>query len=134
MACKCRLNSNFGDFSVPNFTNQNDIWSLTKHRAEDRGKSKPDALPDLALVDAFEVVFHGVFGRNDLFVRAVEFIERGVERGGFSGSRGSSDQKDAVGSTDHPVEDFEVVRFKPEIGQADLNGVRTQNTKTIDSP
>ena len=41
-------------------------------------------MPDFNLIDARQVVFDRIFGRDDLAVGPVELIERGVERSGFA--------------------------------------------------
>ena len=59
---------------------------------------------DLNLIDAGKVVLDRIFRRDDLGVRAVEFVERGVERGRLAGASRPGHQNDAIGSSNQILE------------------------------
>ena len=80
VSCQRRLNRDFGDFLITDFTDQNDVRRLTKHRPEDLRESQSDVLANLALIDSFELIFDGIFSGDDLLVGAVEDVERRVQR------------------------------------------------------
>ena len=61
-----------------------------------RGEGQPDLRIDVDLVDPVHLVFHRIFDGDDLLVRQVDALERGVERGGFAAAGGAGDQEDAV--------------------------------------
>ena len=110
MPRECRLNGDFGDFEVADFADENDVGGLTQHRPEDSCEAQPDLFLHLALVDAGEVVFDGVFGGDDfggrLFVEfhggAAVVERRRLARQSRWGRNG--DEEDAVGSGDDAFE------------------------------
>ena len=61
-----RLDRVLGRFHVANFADQHDVRVVTQDRTQRRGEREPDLRMDLNLVDAFELVFDRVFGRDDL--------------------------------------------------------------------
>src|ERR1051325_694082 len=123
------LDGDFGHFQVANFADEDDVGRLTQHGAKNLGEGQADLLFDLALVDADEVVFDGVFGGDDFFVGAIELVKGGVERGGFAGAGGAGHQEDAVGALDDALEDLVVLFLEAQILDADADGIGTQNTK-----
>jgi hypothetical protein len=48
------------------------------------------------LVDPVHLVFHGILDRDDLLVRQVDALERGIERGGLAAAGRSGHQEHAV--------------------------------------
>ena len=59
-------------------------------------KRQPDLRIDVDLVDAVHLIFDRIFDGDDLLVRHVDALERGVERGGFAAAGRAGDQKNAV--------------------------------------
>ena len=84
MARQRRLNAHLGRLGVSHLTHQNHIRRLPQHCPNDPSEIEPDLMLDLDLIDAGKVVLDRIFRRDDLGVRAVEFVERGVERGRLS--------------------------------------------------
>jgi len=78
------LDSHRSRFLIPHLANQDDIGCLAQHGADDSGKVQADAVPDFALIDTRQVVFHGIFGGDNLFIRAIQVIQCGIEGGRFS--------------------------------------------------
>ena len=123
------LNRDVGDFTVSNLTHQNDVRSLTQHGSENRGEAQSDRVADLNLIDAAEVVFHGIFSGDDLAIRSVQRVECRVERGGLARTGRPGDEEDAVGPLDDPFEDLKVVGFETDVGEADSNRIGTKHSK-----
>src|SRR6185437_9486661 len=129
VAGESRLDGDLGHFKVADFADQNDVGRLTQHGAENLGEREPDALAHLALVNAREIVFDRVLGGDDLAVRAVELIERAVQRRRLTGAGWAGHQKDAVRSLDDPLEDLVVVFLEAHVLDADADRIGAQNTK-----
>jgi hypothetical protein len=84
---------------VANFADENDVRILAQDAAQARGEGQADLGAHLNLADAFDLVLDGVFDRDDVLVRRVHALQRGVERGGLAGARGARHQDDAVGGS-----------------------------------
>ena len=72
----------------------------SQHRTNDARKVEADVVSHLHLVDARQIIFNRIFGRDDFCVGPIEFIERGVERRGFPRSGWTGHENDAVGAAD----------------------------------
>ena len=68
------------------------------------GEVQSDAVLDLDLVDAGQVILDRVFGRDDLAVRTVQRVQCRVQRRGLAGPRGTGDQEDPIRPTDQALE------------------------------
>ena len=88
----------------------------------------------LALVDAGEIVFHGVFGGDDLAVGAVEFVQGAVERGGLARTGRAGHQEDAVGPADDLLEGLVVLFLEAQVLNADADASGRRIRSTTDSP
>ena len=60
------------------------------------GERQADLRIDVDLVDPVHLVFHRVFDGDDLLVRQVDALERGIERGGLAAAGRAGDQENAV--------------------------------------
>ena len=65
---------------------------LAEDGAEGVGEGQTDFLFDRDLVDAGDLELDGIFDGDDVVDRVVEFVEGGVERGGFAGAGGAGHQ------------------------------------------
>ena len=81
-----RLNRVLGRFHIANFADEHDVRVVTQNRPQRRGEREPDLRMDLNLVDAFELVFDRVFGRDDLRRFVLDLEQRAVERRRFAGA------------------------------------------------
>ena len=97
-----RLDGEFRGLDVPDFSHQDDI----RVGAHERSNHRLELLGALqvAVGDAGNLVFHRVFQREDVDVRAVEFPQDGVERGGLAGSGRAGHDDDAGGDLHHLVQ------------------------------
>jgi hypothetical protein len=75
-----------------------------------RAKVSPFLLVHRNLRDAFDLILHRVFDRNDLVFVVLDLANRRIKGGGFAGARGASHQ-------DHPVRLFDVA---PELDQVGI--------------
>ena len=114
---------------VADLADEYHVRGLPQHRPQDRGEGQPDALADLALVDAGEVVLHRILGGDDLAVGTVEHVQGRVQGGGLARAGGPGHQEDAVGPADDLVEHLEVVRLEAEVHEADLDRLRPQDSQ-----
>src|SRR2546430_13623925 len=79
-----RFYRNVGGLVVANFTHHHDVGVLPQDRAQGRGKIQPDLVTYRDLVNPVELVLDRVLHRHDVVLRVVQFLEDGIERGGFT--------------------------------------------------
>ena len=91
------LDGDFRRLQVANLADQDLVGILPQNGPQAGGKRVADVRVDRDLDDPFHVVFDRIFGRDQLVLDAVEFIQRRVERRGLAGTGGSGHQNNAVG-------------------------------------
>ena len=96
MPRKRRLDRYPGRFQVSNLTDEDDVRILTQECPERRCEGQADIGSHLHLVDATEIVLHGVFGGHDVHFLGVDLHQRRVKRSRLTGTRGAGDQAHAV--------------------------------------
>ena len=79
-----RIDRNLRGLEISDFTNHDNVWRLTEHRAQGGGEGHADVALDLHLVDTGHLVFDGILDGDDLTVRLVDVIQRRVKRGGLT--------------------------------------------------
>src|SRR5271170_6109542 len=84
-------------FLVANFADHDFIGVVTQDGAQAAGKGEAFLFVDGNLGDAADLIFDGIFDGDDFVFVVFDFVDGGVERGGFAGAGGSSDQDHAVG-------------------------------------
>ena len=67
---------------------------------------------DLNLVDAFELVFDGLFDGDDLVRVGIDFGQGRIQRGGFTRTGGAGDQHNAVGTCEQLVKALQGICLK----------------------
>src|SRR5207253_726270 len=97
------LDGHFRRLHIADFTHQDNVGVLTQDAAQPGGEGEANLGPDLDLADPGNLVFDGVFHRDDVLVRGVHALQGGVERGGFARTGGTCDQNDAVGAGDELI-------------------------------
>ena len=100
------LHGDLRGLEISDFTDHDGVRVLSEKRAERGGEGQPDLVVDRHLHDAFDFVFDGVFGGQDLDVLGVHLAERRVKRGRLAGTSRAGDNKDAVRSADHRADAF----------------------------
>jgi hypothetical protein len=75
-----RLHGDVGRLAVADFADEHDVGVLSEDASEDAREGEALRDVDVALVHACELVFDGVLGRYDVYVRGVEVLQAGVER------------------------------------------------------
>ena len=78
------VDGHVGRVAVANLTHQDHVGVMPQERTQAVGEGQPDARLHLHLVDAVEVVLHRVLDGEDLDLVALDRVERGVERRGFT--------------------------------------------------
>ena len=73
------------------------VGIVAQDGAQAAGEGEAFFLVDGNLRDAANLVFDRIFDGDDLVFVVLDFVERGVEGGGFAGTGGSGDQHHAVG-------------------------------------
>ena len=63
---KCSLNRNLSRLEVSNLTDKNDVRILTKEGPQGGAEVQTDVVVHLHLIDAEEVVLHGILGGGDV--------------------------------------------------------------------
>jgi hypothetical protein len=121
VSCQTGLNRGLGGLKISNFADEKDVRVLPKHGTDNACERHPDFGFDLALVDAGQVVFDGVFGGDDLDVGPIQLVECGVESGGFARAGGTGNQEDSVWALDQCFEAGEVFVAEAEVLEADLD-------------
>ena len=94
------LNGDLRRLQVTHFAHQNDVRILTQEAAQEPGEGQVLIHIHLALNQAFNVIFHRIFGGEDLGLNVIEFVERGVQRSGLAGTGWTSDDDNSVGLVD----------------------------------
>src|SRR5207237_8388683 len=84
-----------------------DVGVQSQVRAQGRGELQPDLVTYRDLVNPVELVLDRVLHRHDVVLRVVQFLEDGIERGGFT-------RTSRAGNQNHPV--WRIDRF-PEFQQ-----------------
>src|SRR6202011_151560 len=101
---KRRLNRDLRGFRVADFTHHDLVRVVTQDGTQSAGESEALFLVHRNLRDAVDLVFHRIFNCDDLVFVGLDFIQCGVERGGFAAASWSSHQHHAVGFKDVAAE------------------------------
>src|SRR5258708_20822984 len=108
MSSQTSCNAHLSCFVVAHLPHENHIRGLPQHRPDDLTEIEPNAVLDLDLVDARQIVFNWILGGDDLYIRPVQFVEGCIERGGLSGASRTADQKNSVRSPDQGAQRPEI--------------------------
>ena len=90
------LDGHGGGVEVADFADHDDVGVLPQDAAQAAGEGHSLFVAHLGLADAVELVFDGIFEREDVFFLAVDAVQRGIERGAFSGAGGTGDEDQTV--------------------------------------
>ena len=100
------LHGDLGGLDVTDFADHDGIRILSEERTQRRGERQADLVVDRDLHDAFDLVFDGIFGGEDLDVLGVHFFQGRVKRGRLAGAGRAGDDEDAVRAADHAADAF----------------------------
>ena len=84
MSCQRRLHCDLGSLPITHFANHDDVGILAQDRAQRIGKSEIDLRMHLNLVDALQLVFHGIFNGDDLLRTRIKLGKRRIQRRRFT--------------------------------------------------
>ena len=112
------FDGDFGRLGVADFADHDDVRVLAQDGAQRVGEGEADFLFDRHLVDAGDLELDRVFDGDDVVNRVVEFVERGIERGGLAGAGRAGDENQAVRRVHGGFELLERVRVQAELVDA----------------
>ena len=78
MACERRLNGNLGRLHIANFSDHDLVRVMTENRAEAAGERQTLLFIDGYLCDAPDLIFHGIFDRENLVFLVFDLQQGGV--------------------------------------------------------
>ena len=122
------VDGDVGGFKVADFTDHDDVRRLTEHGSQSVGERHLDDRVHLDLVDAAQLVFHGVLHRDDLAVRLVDRVQEGVQTGRLAGTGRACDEEDAVRHGDDAVDLLLVVGVEAELRDVELDAGLVEDT------
>jgi hypothetical protein len=114
MSGKGGLNGDLRGFLVADFADHDFVGVVAKDGTQAASKGEALFLVDRNLGDALELVFDGIFDGDDFVFVAFDFVDGGVESGGFAGAGGAGDEDHAVRLLNVLAEAFDF-----EFGEAD---------------
>ena len=120
MARECRAHGDLRGLQIARLTDENHVRVLAQEGAQHHRERAADAVVDLDLVDAFEVVFDRILGGHDVVVRRVDRRDRRVERRRLAGACRAGDQHHAVRLVDRVTELLVAPRVEAELGHVEL--------------
>ena len=120
------MNGAIGRLPVANLPHHDDVWRLPQHGAQRRGKGHARLAAHGHLVDAGQLIFHGILDGDDLAVGLVEVVQAGVEGRCFARAGRAGHEHDAVGQGQQPSEPLLVVAVQAEFCQAEAKAFRLQ--------
>ncbi len=115
MPGECRLNGHFSGLQVANLADHDDIRVLSHQRAHAGGKAQFDVVLHLHLVEGRLDHLDGVFDGAQVDLGGRQFLEGGVQRGGFTRTGRAGDQNDAVGLAGHFLPATQVITGKTQL-------------------
>ena len=100
MAGERGLNRNLRGFCITNFPHHDDIRVLAKYGAQAASERHIHTGIHLRLPNAFQLIFHGIFYRQNIAAGSIQRRKDGVERGAFTGACRSGHQDNTVWKLD----------------------------------
>src|SRR4029077_4373410 len=98
MAVNGGVDGNLRGLEVAHFTNHDDVGVLAQERAQGLAERQAHALVDGDLHDAFDVIFDGVLGGQQLRVDGIDAAQARVKGRRFAAAGRARDDHDAVGA------------------------------------
>src|SRR6266566_4285404 len=129
MAGERGANTDLRGLEVARLTDEDHVGVLTEEGAERGGERPADALVDLDLVDALQVVLDRILGGHDVHVRRIDRVDPRVERGGLAGPGRSGDQYHAVRLVNRRVELVEAPLVEAELRQVELQRLFVEDSE-----
>ena len=123
-------NGNFGRLKVTNLADEHNVRVVPQDRAQAAGKGQADLLADLDLHGAFELIFDGVFKRDDLAPFVVGLSQRGVEGSGLAAASGAGQQHEALRQLRQLSQDRFLIRLHAELTKVKVEALAAKNAQT----
>src|ERR1039458_630251 len=121
-----RLHRDLCGFGVTDFADENHVRVVAQNRAQPAREGQPGFFIDLDLVDAFELIFHRVFHRDDFSDGVIDLVERCIKCGSFTGTRRAGDQNNSVRQTQDALEMLQFARVHANVAEAAQRGILPQ--------
>ena len=115
VAGEARLHGDLGGLGIADLADHDDVRVLAEDGAEPVGEGEIDLRVDLDLAHPLQLVLDRVLDGDDVLLRRVDLVQRGIEGGGLAAAGRAGDQDDAAGAGQEPL--HEAAR---SLGQADL--------------
>ena len=90
------LDGDTARFQVTDFADHDDVRILTEERLQCGSERHADLGAHLHLIDAEEIVLHGIFGGHDVGVAVVDLRQRRIQRSRLAGTGGAGHEDHAV--------------------------------------
>src|SRR5579864_265190 len=97
-----RLNGDLSGFVIANFSDHDLVRVVPQDRTQAAGERQPLLFVDGDLRDSPNLVFDGIFNRDDFVFVGFNFVDGGVQRRRFSRPGRAGDEHHAVGLADVP--------------------------------
>ena len=112
-----RLHGDLRRLEIAYLADHDDIRILPQERAQNVRKTKPNLRLDLNLIDSLQLVFYGIFDRQDLSLARVEPQQRRIKRRCFAAAGRPCDEKDPVGAIQKVEVALEDLLFEAQEGK-----------------
>src|SRR3989344_2992554 len=117
MPGQARGNDELRGFFVADFAQHDNVGVLAQYASKPRGKSKTYLRIYLRLIYAVDVILNRIFKGNNINPFAVKHGKYGIERRGFSRSRGTGYESHAMGLFNPLLYNLYMKLIEPKIGK-----------------
>ena len=128
MAGQSSLDGDLGGLVIANFTDHNDVRVGTQNRSQRVGERQSRLRIHLHLIDAFHPIFHRVFDRDDVHVRARYDSEARIQGGGLAGTRRAGHQRHTPGFHHRFAVAVEVHLIQAELLEGHVGGATIEDS------
>ena len=103
------LNGNLRSFQIPDFPDHHHIRILAQNGSQAPSKGHIHFRVHLGLTNARQVVLDRILDRQYVAAAIIDFLQRGVKRGGFTGTCGACHQQNTVRTIDQLAQGFQIL-------------------------
>ena len=115
------LNGDLRRFKIADFTHQNDVGILTQETSQQLGEGEFLIVIHLTLNQSGNVIFNGILGGEDFCAGVIQFVQCGVERGGFTAAGWTRDNHNSIWPVNETADFFKVVLAQANFIQTQLH-------------
>jgi hypothetical protein len=125
--CQRRLNGNLRGLKVACLADHNAVRVLAQKRAQNARKAQADGFVHRHLYNPFQIVFDGLFCREELRIDRIDFAQAGVKRCRLSRAGRSGGNEDAIRMLDHLQQKIVDVIGHPECFEVEIHDAAVEN-------